>query len=97
MNCGLLALFLTGCADDSAANHSTSPAYSVPTSVVWNGITFATEGELPKEQLGHNLGVINDDNTKYPVYSVKGYQPSKEIAIEVHTPDTHYLAAVNKK
>jgi hypothetical protein len=98
ITCGLLTLFLTGCSDDSAANHSTSPAYATPGSVEWNGITYTTRDFLKKQQLGRHLGVINIKNRiKYPVYSVKGYQPSKGIAIEVHNPNKQFVVAVNKK
>jgi hypothetical protein len=98
MSFGLIGLFLTGCTNDSAANHSTSPAYGTPGNIEWNGLTYTTEGSLKKEQLVHNLGAINDHNKiKYPVYSVKGYKITKEIAIEVHNPNKQFVVAVNKK
>ena len=99
MSFGLVGLFLTGCADDSATSHSAAPAYGgTPGDIIWNGIKYTTEGTLKKEQLDHNLGAINDHNkAKYPVYSVKGYKITKEIAIELHNPNEEFVVAVNKK
>jgi hypothetical protein len=94
---GLIGLFLTGCTNDAAKGHSTSPAYGTPGDIVWNGTTYATGGSLKENQLGNKLGVIKDKILEYPVYSVKGFKISKEIAIELHKPNKQFVVAVNKK
>jgi hypothetical protein len=93
---GLIALFLSGC-DNAAKGHSTSPAYGTPGEIVWNGTTYATRGSLKENQLGNKIGVVKDKVLEYPVYSVKGYKTTKEIAIELHNPNKKFVVAVNKK
>jgi hypothetical protein len=97
---GLIGLFLTGCADsNSAKSPGAAPAYrATPGEVVWNDIKYTTGNTIKKEQLDRKLGVINFHNkAKYPVYSVKGYKITKEIAIELHNPTQEFVVAVNKK
>jgi phospholipase/lecithinase/hemolysin len=97
MSFGLVGLFLTGCTNNAATGHSTTPAYGIPGDIVWNGTTYATGDNIKAKQLGNKLGVVKDKTLKYPVYSVKGYEITKEIAIEVHIPDKRFVVAVNKK